>query len=122
LVEDTRIDLGLVISMARWVTSHTIAPIDQVEANRANGIIVDLEDEVIFRVMEGLEDMVEEGVTTPSLEKNLILHQDQIHSNRSDVKTSRCITLPPIIEIMHKEQARNNLVGSKCAPYYNHLV
>jgi hypothetical protein len=53
-----------------------------VEASRARGIIVHLEDEVIFRVVEGLEDMVEEGVTTPSPEEIFNLHQGQTRCNR----------------------------------------
>jgi hypothetical protein len=77
LVEDTRTDLGLVISVARWVTSRVIA-----HAARAKGIIMHLADEVIFRVVEGLEDMVEEGVTTSSPEEIFSLHQGRTRRNR----------------------------------------
>jgi hypothetical protein len=80
LVEDARIDLGLVISVARWATLHAIVHATRVvvEANRAKDSIMHLEDEVIFRVVEGLEDVVEEGVTTPSPEETFSLHQGQI--------------------------------------------
>jgi hypothetical protein len=77
LVEDARTDLGLVISVARWVTLHAIVHATRavVEANRAKGIIMYLKDEVIFRVVEGLEDIVEEGVTTSSPDEIFNLHQ-----------------------------------------------
>jgi hypothetical protein len=85
LVEDARIDLGLVISVARWATLHAIAHADRAvveEASKAKDSIMHLEDEVIFRVMEGLEDVVEEGVTTPSPEETFSLHQGQIRRSR----------------------------------------
>jgi hypothetical protein len=84
LVEDARIDLGLVISVARWATLCAIAHAARavVEASRAKGSIVHLKDEVIFRVVEGLEDVVEEGVTTSSLEETFSLHPGQIRYNR----------------------------------------
>jgi hypothetical protein len=80
LVEDARIDLGLVISVVKWATLHAIVHAARVvveEASRANEIIMDLKDKVIFRVMEGLEDMVEVGVTTPSPEETFSSHQGQ---------------------------------------------
>jgi hypothetical protein len=64
LVEDTRIDLGLVISVVRWATLHVIAHAARAvveEASRAKDSIMDLEDKVIFRVVEGLENVVEVG-------------------------------------------------------------
>jgi hypothetical protein len=77
LVKDTRIDLGLVISVAKWATSHTIVHAARavVEANRARGNTMHLKDKVIFRVVEGLEDMVKVRVTAPSLEEIFSLHQ-----------------------------------------------
>jgi hypothetical protein len=79
LVEDARIDLGLVISVVKWATSHAIVHAARavVEANRARDSIMHLEDEVIFRVVEGLEDVVEEEVTTPSPEETFSSHQGQ---------------------------------------------
>jgi hypothetical protein len=80
LVVDARIDLALVISVARWATLHAIAHTARAvveEANTAEGILMHLEDKVIFRVVEGLEDVVEEGVTTPSPDKIFNLHQGQ---------------------------------------------
>jgi hypothetical protein len=81
LVEDARIDLGLVISVVRWATLHVIVHATRAvveEASRAKDSIMDLEDEVIFRVVEGLEkDVVEEGVTTSSPEEISSLHQGQ---------------------------------------------
>jgi hypothetical protein len=55
LVKDARIDLGLVISVVKWATLHTIVHTARavVEANRAKGSLMYLEDEVIFRVVEG---------------------------------------------------------------------
>jgi hypothetical protein len=84
LVKDARIDLGLVISVVRWATLRTIVHAARavVEASRAKGNIMHLEDEVIFRVVEGLEDVVEEGVTIPSPEETFSLHQGQIRRNR----------------------------------------
>jgi hypothetical protein len=52
------------------------------EASRAKDSIMDLEDEVIFRVVEGLEDVVEEGVTTPSPEEIFSLHQGQTRCSK----------------------------------------
>jgi hypothetical protein len=85
LVGDARIDLGLVISVVRWATSHAIvhaarAVVEEVSRNKDS--IMDLEDEVIFRVMEGLEDVVEEGVTTPSPEETFNSHQGQTRRNK----------------------------------------
>jgi hypothetical protein len=84
LVKDARTGLGLVISVAKWVTLCAIVHAARavVEASRARGIIMHLEDEVIFRVVEGLEDMVEEGVTTPSPDEIFNLHQGQTRRNR----------------------------------------
>jgi hypothetical protein len=85
LVEDVRIDLGLVISVVRWDTLHTIVHAARAvveEANRARDNILDLEDEVICRVVEGLEDVVEVGVTAPSLEEIFSLHQGQTRRSK----------------------------------------
>jgi hypothetical protein len=85
LVADARIDLGLVISVVRWATSHAIVHAARavVEmANKANDSIMDLENEVIFRVVEGLEDVVEEGVTTPSPEETFNSHQGQTRRSK----------------------------------------
>jgi hypothetical protein len=85
LVEDARIDLGLVISVVRWATSHAIVHATRAvveEASRAKDSIMDLEDEVLFKVVEGLEDVVEEGVTTPSPEETFSLHQGQTRRSK----------------------------------------
>jgi hypothetical protein len=85
LVEDARIDLGLVISVVKWATLHVIVPAARAvveEASKAKDTIMDLEDEVIFRVVEGLEDVVEVGVTTPSLEETFSSHQDQTRCSK----------------------------------------
>jgi hypothetical protein len=86
LAEDARTDLGLVISVAKWVTLHAIIHAARAvveEANRAELIIMDLEDEVIFRVVEGLEeDVVEVRVTAPSPEEIFSLHQGQIRCSK----------------------------------------
>jgi hypothetical protein len=86
LVEDARIDLGLVISVVRWATSHTIVHAARAvveEASRAIDKIVDLEGEVIFRVVEGLEeDVVEVGVTAPSPEEIFSSHQGQTRCSK----------------------------------------
>jgi hypothetical protein len=84
LVEDARIDLGLVISVVKWATLHTIVHTTRVvvEASEAKGSLMHLKDEVIFRVVEGLEDVVEEGVTTPCLEGIFSLHPGQIRCNK----------------------------------------
>jgi hypothetical protein len=57
LVKDTRIDLGLVISMVRWATLHMIAPVNWAEkANRASiELVVDLKNKVSNTI---LEDMI----------------------------------------------------------------
>jgi hypothetical protein len=81
LVGDARIDLGLVISVVRWATLCVIILTTRAveeEANRASNIMVDLGDEVNFRVIEGLEDVVEVRVTAPSLEETFSLYQGQI--------------------------------------------
>jgi hypothetical protein len=84
LVVDARIDLGLIISVVRWATLRAIVHATRVvvEASRAKGNLIHLGDEAIFRVMEGLEDVVEEGVITPSPEETFSLHQGQIRRNR----------------------------------------
>jgi hypothetical protein len=86
LVKDARIDLGLVISVVKWATLHAIVHAARAvveEASKARDSIMDLEDEVIFRAMEGLEeDVVEEGVTTPSLEETFSLHQGQTRCSK----------------------------------------
>jgi hypothetical protein len=102
LVKDARIDLGLIISVIRWATLHTIVHAARAvveEASRAKDSIMDLEDEVIFRVVEGLEeDMVEVGVTTPSPEEIFSLHQGQTQRNK-------CRTPSP--QFLSKQHTRN---------------
>jgi hypothetical protein len=46
-------------------------------ASRAKDSIMHLKDKVIFRVVEGLENMVEVRVTTPSPEEIFSLYQGQ---------------------------------------------
>jgi hypothetical protein len=78
--------------------------------------------------MEGLtEDVVKVRVTAPSPEEISILHI-LIHSNRSDIKTNKCKTLPPIIifninsSSKGKEQVKEDLLGSKYIPCFSPLV
>jgi hypothetical protein len=81
LVKDARTDLGLVISVVKWATLHAIVHAARAvveEAREAKDSLMDLEDEVIFRVVEGSEDVVEVGVIAPSLEEIFSLHQGQI--------------------------------------------
>jgi hypothetical protein len=84
LVNDARIDLGLVINVVKWATScmivHTARAV--VEANKARGNLMHLVDEVIFRVMEGLKDVVEVRVTAPNPKETFSSHPGQIRHSR----------------------------------------
>jgi pyruvate/2-oxoglutarate/acetoin dehydrogenase E1 component len=59
--------------MAKWVTSHTTVSAGLAEVAREAKIVIlgvqVLEDKDIFRVTEGLEDMVKVRVTAPSPEE-----------------------------------------------------